>query len=146
MITNKFYWIRRICTHTFHIFTYYRWTGASLEASLKFIISERRGETRREASRRSTQGSSCYSHMGEQNNNITREILILALWYIEQNFFPFRLRTYIRDEPARPEPARPWRSLTLHISASTEAMDLKFQHNVGIPFKLSYENPAISFD
>ena len=36
----------------------------------------------------------------------------------------------------RPNPAWPRRSLTLSISESTEAMDLKFQHNGNIPFKM----------
>ena len=71
------------------------------------LISERRRETRREASRRSPQRASCYSHMGKQNNIITREILILAMWCFEQKVILFRCRTDIRDEPARPEPARP---------------------------------------
>ena len=60
-----------------------------------------------EASRRSTQRASCHSHMGKQNNIITREILILAMWFMEQKVILFRCRTDIRDEPARPEPARP---------------------------------------
>jgi len=66
------------------------------------IISERRRETRREASRRSTQRASCDSHMGKPDNVITREILILAIWFIEQKVILFRCRTNIRDEPARP--------------------------------------------
>jgi len=70
-------------------------------------VSERRGETRREASRRSTQRAFCYSHMGKQNNSITREILNLAMWIMEQKVIVFRCRTYIRDEPARPSPTRP---------------------------------------
>ena len=41
------------------------------------IISERRRETRHEASRRSTQRAFFHSHMGKQNNIITRETLIL---------------------------------------------------------------------
>ena len=71
------------------------------------IISERRRETRHEASRRSTQRASCHSHTGKRNNIITREILILAMWCMEQEVILFRCRTDIRDEPARPEPARP---------------------------------------
>ena len=47
------------------------------------------------------------SHMGKQNNIITREILIIAMWFIEQKVIIFRCRTDARDEPARPEPARP---------------------------------------
>ena len=39
--------------------------------------------------------------MGKQNNIIIREILILAMWFMEQEVFPFRCRTDIRDEPAR---------------------------------------------
>ena len=65
-------------------------------------ISERRQETRREASRRSTQRASCHSHMGKQNDIITREILILDIWFIEQKVIVFRCRTDIRGEPARP--------------------------------------------
>ena len=66
------------------------------------FIRERRRETRRETSLQSTQRASCHSHMGEQNNIITREILILAMWCIEQTVILFRCRTDIRDEPARP--------------------------------------------
>ena len=69
------------------------------------MVSERRRETRREASRRTTQRASCHSHMGNQNNIITREILILAMWFIEQKVILFRCRIDIRDELARPEPA-----------------------------------------
>ena len=75
--------------------------------ALKIFISEWRRETRREASRRSTQRASCHSHTWKHNNIITGEILILAMWCIEQKVILFRCRTDIRDEPARPEPARP---------------------------------------
>ena len=51
--------------------------------------------------------------MGKQNNIITREILISAMWFIEQKLILFRCRTDIRDEPARPEPARPDPAMTL---------------------------------
>ena len=69
------------------------------------LISERRRETRREASPPSTQRASCDSHMEKQNNIITREVLILATWFIELRFIIFRCETDISDEPARPEPA-----------------------------------------
>jgi len=42
-----------------------------------------------------------FSHMRKPNNIITREILILAIWFIEQKVIIFRCRTNIRDEPAR---------------------------------------------
>ena len=71
------------------------------------MISERRRETLREALRRSPQRASCYNHMGKQNNIITGEIMILAMWFMEQKIILFRFRIDIRDEPARPEPARP---------------------------------------
>ena len=45
--------------------------------------------------------------MGKQNNIITREILILAMWFREQNVILFRCGTDIRDELAQPELARP---------------------------------------
>ena len=45
--------------------------------------------------------------MGEQNNIITREIWIVALWFMEQKAITFRSGTDIRDELARSEPARP---------------------------------------
>ena len=51
--------------------------------------------------------------MGKQNNIITREILILAMWFIEQKVITFRFGTDIRDEPAQPEPARPGPAMTL---------------------------------
>ena len=57
--------------------------------------------------RRETQRASCHIHMGKQNNFITREILILAIWFMEQKVFLFRLKIDIRDELARPEPTRP---------------------------------------
>ena len=60
---------------------------------------------RREASCRSTQRAFCHSHMGTQNIIITREILILAMWFMELKVIIFRCRTDIRDEPARPDPA-----------------------------------------
>ena len=69
------------------------------------IISEQRRETRCEASRRSTQRASCYSHRGKPNNSITCEKLILAIWFIEQKVIISRCGTNIRDEPSRPEPA-----------------------------------------
>ena len=50
--------------------------------SLSFI-SERRRETRRVASLRSMQRASCYSHKGGQNNFLTCEILILAMWFMD---------------------------------------------------------------
>ena len=86
--------------------------------SISRVISERRRETLREASRRSTQRASCYSHMGKQNNIITRELLSLAMWLIRQKFIPFWCRTVIRDTPARPkpawlDPARPGQAMTL---------------------------------
>ena len=56
--------------------------------------------------RRETQRASFYSHLGIQTNIITREILILAMWFIELKVILLRCRTDIRDEPARPEPAR----------------------------------------
>ena len=65
------------------------------------VNSERRGETRRESSIRSTHRASYYSHMGKQNNIIIREILISALWFKEKKVIKFRCRTNIRDEPAR---------------------------------------------
>ena len=45
--------------------------------------------------------------MEKQNNLITRKILILAMWFREQENNLFHCRIDIRDEPARPEPARP---------------------------------------
>ena len=44
--------------------------------------------------------------MEKQNNIITREMMILALWFMEQKVIIFRCRADIRDEPARPEPSR----------------------------------------
>ena len=68
-------------------------------------ISQRRRETQREALCRSTtQRASCYSQMGKQNNIITREILILAIWFMEQKTILSWCKTNIRDEPTRPEP------------------------------------------
>ena len=52
--------------------------------------------------REETQSASFYSHMGKQNNIKIREILILAMWFIEQRVILVRCRTNIRDEPTRP--------------------------------------------
>ena len=77
--------------------------------SSKGIISERRRETRREASRRSTQRDSFYVHMGKQNIT-TCEILTLAIWFIEQKFIFFfdleLISVMKRPGPDRPDPAR----------------------------------------
>ena len=51
--------------------------------------------------------------MGKQNNIKIREILILAMWFIEQKIILFLCRIDIRDEPARLEPARPGPVMTL---------------------------------
>ena len=73
------------------------------------LISERRKQTRREAKRRSTQRAFFQRHIGKQNNVITRELLILAMLFLEEKFniFRFTCRTDIRDERSRLEPARP---------------------------------------
>ena len=85
------------------------------KTQVDIIISERRRETRREAWPRSTQRASCYSHMGKQKNIITREIFILAMWFIEKKIFLFDVEPISvmnqpgsnRPDPARPGPARP---------------------------------------
>ena len=46
-----------------------------------------------------------HSHMGKQNNIITREKLILAMWFMKQKVIIFRCRIDIHDEPVRPGPA-----------------------------------------
>ena len=74
---------------------------------IKTFISVLRRETRREASPRSTQRASCHSHVGKQNNIITRAILISAMRFIEQKVILFRCRTDNLDELARPDPTRP---------------------------------------
>ena len=80
--------------------------------SYTYIVSERRREKRCEASRRSTQRASCYSHMGQQNNKMAREILMSAMWFIERKVILFRCRTDIRDEPARPGDYAVWRFIS----------------------------------
>ena len=72
-----------------------------------YMISERRGETRSEVSRRSTQKASFYSHLGKQNNIITREIVNKAKLIILQKVILFRCRTDTGDESAQPESAQP---------------------------------------
>ena len=104
------------------------------------IISERKRETRREASRRSTQRASCYSHMGKQNNIINHEILILAIWFMEQKVIIFWCRTDIHDEPAWPEPARSWRSLTAYFSNLLKFTSFKFSHNKVTSLKIVVSN------
>ena len=44
--------------------------------------------------------------MGKENIIITRQLLILAMLFMEQKVIIFRCRTDIRDEPARPEPTQ----------------------------------------
>ena len=58
----------------------------------KGIISERRREL------------PLYSHM-EKQNIITREILILAMWFMEHKIILFRCRTDILDKTTRPHNA-----------------------------------------
>ena len=70
-------------------------------------VGERRDAKRRFDPRRELP----LSHMGKLNNIITREILILAKWFMEQKVILFRCRADIRDEPARLEPARPGRTV-----------------------------------
>jgi len=70
------------------------------------VLSLASGRERRDAKRRVDRRRELpVSHMGKPNNVITREILILAIWFIEQKVILFRYRTNIRDELARPEPA-----------------------------------------
>ena len=45
--------------------------------------------------------------MGKKNSIITSEILILFMWFTEKKDIIIRCRTDIRDEPARPDMARP---------------------------------------
>ena len=72
------------------------------------LISERRKETRREAPRRSAQVASCYSHMWKLNNIITREVLTLAMWFIEEKIIIFDENRYSwRNGPAQIGPTRP---------------------------------------
>ena len=44
---------------------------------------------------------------------MTREILILDMWFMEKKVIIFRCRIDIRDKPARPEPAKPGPVMTL---------------------------------
>ena len=68
------------------------------------FISERRTVTQR---------ASFCSHMGKHNNIIARELLVLAMWFIEQKVILFRCRTDIRYDPVRLEPVRPGPAMTL---------------------------------
>ena len=104
------------------------------------LISEWRREKRREASRRSTQRASCYSNMGKQNNIITREMLILAIWFIEQKVIIFRCRINIRDEPARS-----WRSLTAYFSNMLRNTILKLLQNIATSLKIVVSNSHKDF-
>ena len=76
-----------------------------------------------------------YGHMGKQNNSITREILMLAMWFIEQKTILFRCRIDNRDVPARPDPRTTSRSLTLYNSKCFEDKSLRFSQYVWIMFK-----------
>ena len=51
-----------------------------------------------------------------------------------------------RDEPARPDPARLWRSLTAYISGSIEYRDLKYWHNIDSSLKIVQSNLKHIFD
>ena len=71
--------------------------------------------------------------MGKQNSIITREILNLAMWFMEKEVIIFRCRTDIRDEPARPEPTRPGPAMTLltpHFSNVLKDKNLKHAQNI----------------
>ena len=72
--------------------------------------------------------------MGKHNDIISREILISAIWLIEQKFILFWCRTDIHDESARP-----WRCLTANISNSLINTILKLSHtiNTGLIIVLS---------
>ena len=79
--------------------------------------------------------------MGKQNNIITREILILTMRFMEQKVILFRYRTDVRDEPARPQSARPcpnqpWRSLTAYFSNVLKDTNLKLSHNIATGLEL----------
>ena len=69
--------------------------------------------------------------MGKQNNVVTREILFLAMWFIEQKVIIFRCRTDIRDEPAWPR-----RSLTAYFSSAFKDMNLKLLHIIDTCLKI----------
>ena len=73
--------------------------------------------------------------MGQQKNIITRERLILGMWFIEQKFILFQFRTDIRDEPAQP-----WRSLTANSSNLLKDTSLKLSHNKFTGFKIVLSN------
>ena len=85
-----------LCLYVFKCWAYFLFYD-------KNIIGEWRRETRRETSRRSMQRASFFSLMGKQNNIITREILILAMWFI---FFDVKLISVMNQPgPTRPGPA-----------------------------------------
>ena len=122
----------------------YKYT-INCEIKLIIIISERRREKWREASRRSSQRASFYSHMGKQSNIITYEIFVLTMWFIEQKVILFRCRTDILDEPALPElaragPTRPWRYLTAYFSDVLKDINLKLLRNVDYDLKTVESN------
>ena len=75
------------------------------------IRAEERDETRTRVDLRGE--LFCYSQRGKQNNILTREKLILAMCFIEQNFIILRCRTDINDQPAQPLPALPGQVMML---------------------------------
>ena len=74
--------------------------------------------------------------MGKQKNIVTREILFLAMWFMDQKVFLFWCRTDIRDEPARLDPARLWRFLTEYFSTVWKDISLKLFHNIVIDHRI----------
>ena len=86
-----------------------------------------------------------YSHMGKQNNIITRKILISVMRFMEQKVIIFRCKTDIRDELVRPEPVRtgptrPWRSLTTYFSNVSEDTNMELLHSIVNGLKIVVSN------
>ena len=74
-----------------------------------------------------------------RKQNITnRELLILAMWFMEQKVFIFRCKTDIRDEPAQPGPAKTL--LTACFSNLLKDMSLKLSHNIDTGLKIAVTN------
>ena len=58
---------------------------------------------------------------------------------MEQKKFVFMYGAHIRDEPARPDPTRPWRVSAAYFSNLLEDTNLKLSYNILTGLKLFYQ-------
>ena len=73
---------------------------------------------------------------GSSQQRIYRLVLISGTYSMEQKDIVFICKTYIRDEPARPDPTRSWGSLTAYFSNLLKLMSLNILRDMEIGFKI----------